>query len=145
MSEPEVHGPIDFILIEFPGERVPDRPADEVLRAIDRGLIRLYDIHLIRKAADGSFESVDLHAAPAGEIGAFAALAGGRSGIIGNEDLASAADAMDPGTIGVLAVFENTWAVPLVAAAYEAKGSVIAGSRIPAQTVIEALNELEEE
>jgi len=55
----------------------------------------------------------------------------------------AAADAMVPGTLAVLIVYENTWAVPFVAAARESGGEMIASARIPAQDVMDALDSLE--
>jgi hypothetical protein len=54
-----------------------------------------------------------------------------------------AAAAMQPGTLAVLIVYENTWAVPFVAAAMESGGELIASARIPAQDVMDALDALE--
>jgi hypothetical protein len=50
---------------------------------------------------------------------------------------------MERGTLAVLIVYENTWAVPFVSAAMESGGQLIAGARIPAQDVMDALDALE--
>jgi hypothetical protein len=54
-----------------------------------------------------------------------------------------AAATMQPGTLAVLIVYENTWAVPFVAAAMQSGGALIAGARIPAQDVMDALDALD--
>jgi hypothetical protein len=76
-------------------------------------------------------------------VGGFADLAGVRSGLLTDEDMEKAAAAMQPGTLAVLIVYENTWAVPFVAAAMESGGELIASARIPAQDVMDALDSLE--
>ena len=135
----EVHGPIDFVLLEFSGDHPLDETASELMALVDLGVVALYDLVAIRKEADGTFSGVALD-----ELGGqFAAFAGARSGLIGDDDLAEAADAMEPGTVAALIVYENRWAIPFVDAARRAGGQMIATARIPAQNVIEALDALE--
>jgi hypothetical protein len=50
---------------------------------------------------------------------------------------------MEPGTVAALVVYENSWAVPFVAAARDAGGEVIASARIPAADIMETLELLE--
>jgi hypothetical protein len=140
MSEIQAHGPIDFILLEFPGDRTLDETAGALMDLVDRGVVAIYDLVAIRKEADGTFSGIELD-----QLGSsFVAFTGARSGLLGDEDLASAADALDPGTVAVLIMFENLWAVPFVGAALRAGGQVVASSRIPAQDVIDALDALEQ-
>lgn len=142
MSDVDVHGPIDYVLLEFTGNKLTGRAAEEVVNLVDRGIIQLYDVMLVGKDADGSPYHVDL-AEAAEQAGDFAALSGARSGILADDDLAAAAAAMEPGTLAALIVYENTWAIPFIAAALESGGQLIAGGRIPAQDVMEALDALE--
>ena len=115
------------------------------MNLVDAGIIRVFDIVAIRKAQDGSvtgFEVTDLTSEGAGSFSTFA---GARSGLLGDDDVAEAASAMEPGTVAVLIVYENTWAAPFVAAATRAGGQVIASARIPAQDVMAAIDALEDE
>jgi hypothetical protein len=50
---------------------------------------------------------------------------------------------MEPGTLAVLIVYENTWAIPFIVAARESGGEVIASARIPAQDLMDAVDALE--
>lgn len=135
----EVHGPIDFVLLEFRGGQPLDETAAALMALVDLGVVALYDLAAIRKEDDGTFSGIALD-----ELGgSFAAFAGARSGLIGDEDLAEAADAMEPGTVAALIVYENVWAVPFVDAARRAGGQLVATARIPAQQVIDALDALD--
>lgn len=135
----EVHGPIDYVLIEFQGGHPLDEAAEALVGLIDQGLVALYDLVAIRKEADGTFSGIALD-----EIGGtFSAFAGARSGLLGDDDVAEAAGALEPGTVAVLLVYENTWAIPFVDAARRAGGQMVAAARIPANEVIEALDALE--
>lgn len=137
----DVHGPVDFVLIEFPGDRLTGEASRALLDLVERGVIRLWDLMVISKNQDGSVDALEL-ADPAGVDG-FTYFAGARSGLLGNDDLREAADAMQPGTVAALIVYENTWAIPFVAAARNSGGELIASARIPATDIMAALESLE--
>ncbi|TCN36681.1 hypothetical protein EV644_113150 [Kribbella orskensis] len=142
MPETEVHGPIDFVLLEFTGDRLTGRAAEEVVSLMERGIIHVYDVMIVGKDADGAVYAVDL-AESSDRVGGFAELDGARTGLLADDDLNEAAGAMQPGTLAALIVYENTWAIPFVAAAMESGGTLIAGGRIPAEDVMEALDAME--
>ncbi len=142
MTMGEVHGPIDFILMEFSADRLTGEAGQALLDLVDAGIIALYDVLVVGKADDGNVYTLDL-VEDADQIGGFADLAGVRSGLLTDEEMHEAAAAMQPGTLAVLIVYENTWAVPFIAAAMESGGELIAGARISAQDVMAALDALE--
>jgi len=142
MAETDVHGPIDFVLLEFTGNRLTGRAAEELVQLVERGIIHVYDLMVVGKDADGAVYAVDL-AESSGQAGDFGRLDGARSGLLAEDDLREAAGAMQPGTLAALIVYENTWAIPFVAAALESGGTLIAGGRIPAQDVMEVLDAME--
>jgi hypothetical protein len=137
----EVHGPIDFLLMEFPLAQLTGEASAALVDLVERGIIRLYDLMVISKDETGFVEVLEL-TDPAG-VGGFTYFAGARSGLLGDDDRTAAAEAMEPGTVAVLLVYENTWAVPFVEAARNSGGEVIAGARIPAADVMGALEALE--
>lgn len=143
MTDEALPGPVDFILIEFPAGASTASTAEAMTDLLDAGIVRLYDIVLVRKATDGSSHRVDLGKAPDGDGGGFEAFAGAQSGLFDDNDVRQAADALDPGTAGLLIAFENAWASPFVTAAHGAGGQVVASERIPAQVLIEALEAVE--
>jgi hypothetical protein len=142
MPDAEVHGPIDYLLLEFTGNKLTGRAADELVNLVERGIVHVYDVMVVGKDINDSMYMVDL-AESSGQAGGFAALDGARSGILAEDDLREVAGAMQPGTLAALIVYENTWAIPFVAAALESGGQMIAGGRIPAQDVMEVLDALE--
>jgi Family of unknown function (DUF6325) len=142
MAAADVHGPVDFVLLEFTGNRLTGRAAEELLSLVDRGIVHVYDVLVVGKDENGAAYAVDL-AEAADQVGGFADLQGARSGILADDDLQQAAGAMVPGTLAALIVYENTWAIPFVAAARESGGELVAGGRIPAQDVMDALEALD--
>jgi hypothetical protein len=141
--EPDVHGPVDFVLLEFPDDRLTGRAADELLSLVDRGIVSVYDVLIVGKDKTGATYGVDFAEVAAEQLGGFTQLAGARSGLLTDEDMHQAAEAMEPGRLAALIVYENTWAIPFVAAARESGGELIAGARLPAQDVMDALDALE--
>jgi len=137
----DVHGPIDFLLMEFPGNELKGEMAPALADLVERGIIRVFDLMVISKADDGSVQALEIEDGAAGS--GLQYFSGATSGLLGNDDLKDAADAMEPGTVAALVVYENSWAVPFVAAARRAGGDVIASGRIPAQDIMDALDLLD--
>jgi hypothetical protein len=135
----DAHGPIDFVLLEFTGGHDLSTTAAAIIELIERGIVSLYDLVAIQKADDGTFSLLELD----GLGHEISFIAGARSGLLGDDDMQAAADTMLPGTTGVLLMYENTWAIPFVAAALDAGGTMIATKRIAAEDVIAVLDELE--
>ncbi|TFV92978.1 DUF1269 domain-containing protein [Blastococcus sp. CT_GayMR20] len=142
MTTADVHGPIDFVLIEFSAERLTGGAAQALLDLVDKGIVTLYDVLVVGKTDDGGIYALDI-GDDVEQVGGFAGLAWVRSGLLTEDDMRDAAETMLPGTLAVLIVYENTWAVPFVAAARESGGELIASARIPAQDVMDALDALE--
>jgi hypothetical protein len=108
MTEAEVHGPIDFVLIEFSGDRLTGGAGQALLDLVDRGIVAVYDVLVLGKSDDGTVYAVDLEES-AEQIGGFGALAWVRSGLLTEDDMREAAGALEPGKLAVLIVYENTW------------------------------------
>lgn len=139
----DVCGPIDFLVVEFPADAMTGDAADALLDLVERGIVRIYDLLVVRKELDGTVSGFDVTDLSEESVGGFVAFAGTRSGLLGDDDVMEAANAMEPGTAAALIVYENTWAIPFVAAAQRAGASVVASARIPADVVMETLDALE--
>jgi len=139
MSATDVTGPIDLLVVEFPAAADRTRVAAALLDLVDSGTIRLYDLVVVHKGADG----VVAELAPVAGDAALAPFAGARSGLVDADDLADVTAVLDPDTTAAVLVYENTWAVPFVAAALEAGGQLVASSRLTAQEINDALDQVE--
>ena len=116
----------------------------ETAPVVERGLVRVYELLVVGKDKSGGVYAVNLAEEEAEVLGSFVGLSWARTGLLDDQDMREAATAMEPGTLAVLLVYENTWAIPFVAAARESGGELIAGGRIPAQDVMDALASLDE-
>ena len=136
----EAHGPIDFVLLEFPPGVADGASAQALADLIESGTIRLLDLLIAHRAEDGTVSVLDIDGA--GDT-AFVQFSGARSGLMGEDDVAQAGDAMTPGSTAALIVFENSWAIPFVRAVRSHGGELVASMRIPAKDVMDALDALE--
>lgn len=143
MVQTEVHGPIDFLLLEFKGKEFKGEVASAIMDLVDRGIVRIFDLLVVVKEVDGTVSGLNLEDLSADSLGGFEVFAGARSGLVGDEDVSEVAEALEPGTIAALIVYENTWAIPFVRAARDVGGEVVASARIPAQDVMDALDAME--
>lgn len=137
-------GPVDIVVIGFP----PDAPMTGeaiplLLDLVDRRIIRVLDVLFVMENEDGTFSGFEAQDLESDRIGDFKVFEGASSGLLGEEDVATAAEAIEPGTAAVVIVYENRWAGPFVAAVRRNGGMLIDNQRIPAQDLIDALDTVE--
>jgi len=134
-------GPIDYIVLEWPGRQPDGSVAPLILDLVDRGLIRILDVAFLGKDENGAGYAVDIADIDAAE--AFGVFDGASSGLLREEDLAEAASVMEPGTTAAVLVWENRWAAPVAVAIRKSGGQLVASGRIPVQALIASLDALE--
>ncbi|MEK6328094.1 MAG: DUF6325 family protein [Actinomycetota bacterium] len=139
----EEMGPIDYLLIEWPGRQPTGEAAPIVADLVERGIIRVLDLAFIAKAEDGSVAGLEI-AELGQEVEELSVFEGASSGLLSDDDTAEAAEALEPGTSAALIVFENRWAAPLASALRRSGGQLAASGRIPVQAVLAALEAAEE-
>ena len=144
MSEVEQSeiGPIDYIVVEWPGKQPTGEALPHLVDLVDRGLIRILDMMVVAKAEDGSVAMLEI-ADIGGEVAEFAVFEGASSGLLGDDDVAEAGNVLEPGTTAAVLVYENSWAAPFAAAVRRSGGELVASGRIPAETVLAALDAAE--
>ena len=137
-------GPIDIVVIAYPvGAPMTGEAMPLFLDLVDRKIIRVLDALFVAKDADGTVAGFEASELDVKDVGAFSELEGASSGMLGDDDVATAAEALDPGSAAVLIVYENRWAAPFVGAVRRNGGVVVANQRIPAQDVLDALDAAE--
>ena len=138
----EEMGPIDYLVIEWPGKQPTGEAAPHLIDLVDRGIIRILDLAFITKGDDGSVAGLEI--SDLGDnVQEFAAFAGASSGLISDEDASEAVEALEPGTSAAVLVFENSWAGPFASAVRRSGGQLVASGRIPIQAVVAALDAAE--
>jgi hypothetical protein len=138
-------GPVDYLVVAFPTDRMTGEAFPLLIDLVDRGIIRILDLVFLRKDPDGSVTTltqVDLDRMKVLEAALFD---GATSGLLGTEDVAEAAEALEPGTAAAVLVYENVWATPFAAALRRSGGQLVGAGHIPVQALVAALDALEAE
>jgi hypothetical protein len=143
MTDLDETGPIDYLVVEFPANKMTGEAFPMLIDLVDRGLIRILDLAFLRKDADGSVRGLDIHDADGdGELD-LTVFEGAASGLLGDDDLEEAAKALEPDTAAGVLVYENVWAAPFARALRRSGGQLVASGRIPVQAILARLDEAE--
>jgi hypothetical protein len=135
-------GPVEYVVIGFPGNRFKGEIVPAVAELVDNDVVRIIDVAFIKKDADGNvtmfeYDSLD----DVLEFG-FADVDGEAGGVLNDEDLELAAEALEPDSSAALIVWEHRWAARVAQAIRDAGGRIIAGERVPDEIVEQALDGL---
>ena len=134
-------GPVDWIVVEFPGSRFNGQIAPALADLVDRGTVRILDLLLIRKDDDGSLEFFEIDELDESELGQLRAYEGRLAMLLSEQDVQAVAEAVEPGSTAALLVWENSWAAPFASAVRHAGGQLVASGRIPIQAILAAIEE----
>jgi hypothetical protein len=132
-------GPIDFVVVEFPANEsnFTGEMIEELLKLVEAGLIRMVDVLILVKDADGVVDALEL--SDVEDLGPLEALEAELAELLAAEDVAKLAEAMDPGSTAGVLIWENLWAAPFASAVRHSGGQLIADGRIPIQAIIASI------
>lgn len=132
-------GPVDYLIVEFPAghQNFTGESVTELVKLHDAGTIRIMDLVIIVKDKDGSFEAEEISNLP--ELGELERIEEQLVETLAADDVATLAEAMTPGSVAGVLVYENLWAAPFASSVRRAGGQLIADGRIPIQAIIAAV------
>jgi hypothetical protein len=137
-------GPVDYIVVEFPGSKFNGEIAPALDDLVDRGIIRVLDVVVLQKDDKGAIEAIELSDLDESEAGSLRAYETELAMLLSEDDVLAVAEAIEPGTTAAVLVWENTWAVPFATAVRHSGGQLVAGGRIPIQALAAAIEADEE-
>lgn len=134
-------GPIDYLVVEFPaGKAKFDGEVLAQLKSlVDGGIVRVLDLLIIQKEADGTYDASEVHEFEDDAVGVLREFGAETAEILAADDVANIAGALEAGTVAAVLVWENKWAAPFASAVRRAGGQLVADGRIPMQAIIAAL------
>jgi hypothetical protein len=140
-SDVDVLGPVDYLVVEFPADKADfsGEMAAELTALVERGLVRVLDLVILRKDADGSVEAAELNELEESTVGELLALEGELGMLLAEEDLEAVGPAIEPGSVAAVLVYENRWAGPFGSAVRRSGGQLVASGRIPTQALLAAV------
>ncbi len=132
-------GPIDYLVVEFPGSKMTGEGFPLLLELVETGIIRILDLVFVTRDLDGTVRAVEIadfdHD---GELD-LAVFEGVSSGLLDQDDIDDATSVIEPGSSAGILVYENVWAAPFAAALRRAGGQLVASGRIPVQALMASL------
>ena len=136
-------GPIDYLIVEFPGSKLTGEGLPLLVDLVDRGIIRILDLVFVKKDLDGSVRGMAIADFDKDGQLDLAVFEGASSGLLAQEDLEEAGGVLEPGSSAGLLIYENRWAAPFASALRRGGGQVVASGRIPVQDVLAMLDATE--
>ncbi|MET8163810.1 DUF6325 family protein [Streptomyces sp. NPDC005329] len=137
-------GPIDYVVVEFPGSRMTGEGFPLLVDLVDRGLIRILDLLFVRKDEDGSVVGLEIADLTGDGVLDLAVFEGASSGLLGQDDIEEAGGALSAGNSAAILVYENLWAAPFATALRRGGAQLVASGRIPVPAVLAALDETDD-
>jgi hypothetical protein len=132
-------GPVDWIVVEFPGSRFNGEIAPALRDLVDRDLVRVLDLLVLKKDSDGTLEAFELSDLDTSEIGELRGYESQLAMLLSEDDVTAVAAAIEPGSSAAVLVWENTWAAPFASAVRHSGGQLVASGRIPIQALLAAI------
>lgn len=136
-------GPIDYLVVEFPGSKMTGEGFPLLVDLVDKGIIRILDLAFVQMDEDGTVRGLEIADIDGDGKLDLAVFEGASSGLLDEEDIAEAGGVLQPGSAAGILVYENVWAAPFAAALRRGGGQLVASGRIPVQALLAAVDAAE--
>jgi hypothetical protein len=133
------YGPIELLVVKFPGNQFTGELAPALQELIESGTIRVIDLLFASKDASGRVEVLEIDDLGETVFTSFDPLVAEHSGLLSDDDARFFAAGLEPNSSEALLLFENTWASRFAEAFRQAKGEVVLNERVPRAVVEELL------
>lgn len=135
-------GPISYLIVEFPGNRMTGEGLEELIALVDRGVIRILDLEFVTRHEDGAVTAISLQELDGGDFD-LTVFDGASSGLLDQSDFDDAREAITPGCSAGILIFENCWATGFVQGLRNGGAELVAAGYIPLDDVAAALDATE--
>jgi hypothetical protein len=142
-GERDEMGPVGYLVVEFPGNRMTGEGLPMLVDLVDRGLIRILDLVFVRKDTDGTVTVLELSDLDGDGKLDLAVFQGASSGLLAAGDVADAGNVIEPGSSAGILVYENRWAAPFVSALRRGGAQLVASGTIPLDAIATSLEATE--
>ena len=127
-------GPVEYMIVAFPGNRFRGEIAPALAKLVDSGTIRLLDVVFVGKDSDGEVVAFELSELDP-DVREAREPRDRETGLFNEEDLQAAAEELDPDTSAALLVWEDVWAREVAQAMRDAGGVLFDFGRLPHEVV----------
>jgi len=133
-------GPIDYLIVEFPGNHMTGDGLPILVDLVDRGIIRVLDLAFVGRDATGSLVALTAAELAGDETLDLTIFEGASSGLLSKDDLDEVGAVLAADSSAAILVYENRWATPMVAALRRGGAELVAGGRIPLADLLSTLD-----
>jgi hypothetical protein len=141
--ESDALGPISYVIVEFPGNKMTGEGFSILVDLVDRGLIRILDLRFVTRKTDGSIQFIDLQDIDRDGTFDVAVFDGVSSGLLDDSDISDATSVIEPGSSAGILIFENRWATPFTQALRRGNAQLVAAGYIPHDILAASLDATE--
>lgn len=134
-----VSGPVDVVIIGFPGNKFTGKIAPAIKELVENNTIRILDLLFVSTDDAGTISSLRIQDLAADLQPGLVEMDVFLPGALDDHDAQELAEDLPANSSALLVAFENVWAAKFVAAIQEAEAVVIDQIRIPASAVAELL------
>jgi hypothetical protein len=132
------YGPIDFLALEFKGNKFTGEILPALRELVENKIVRVIDLVIVM-VQDGKYQTLELQQMDAATIAIFDPLQVEISGLIQVEDIEMISQELEDNTTAALLMVENLWAIKFAEAVVKAEGRLVMHERIPFETVNEVM------
>ena len=133
-------GSIEYVVIAFPGNHFKGEIIPAIQELVDNGIVRILDIVIVVRDADGDVESLEVSALPPDQAAPWAVLDHKVHGLLNEDDIIAIAGALEPESSAAVLVWENVWSARFAQAVMNADGVLVANVKVPADVVKAAMD-----
>lgn len=135
-------GPIELLVVKFPGNQFTGEIAPALQELIDNGTIHVIDLLFAIKDEDGTLAVLELNDLGDQRLAVVAPQKSELSGALTEDDARSLAGGLENNSSAAIMLFENTWAAKFAEAMRNANGELVLNERIPRAVIDELIAEL---
>jgi hypothetical protein len=132
-----MRGPIDYIVVEFTGNKFDGSILAELEKQMEAGVIDVLDMALLTKDENGEIAVISVENTGNEIITTFASSNGIKGDLIGDDDLDEIGELLDNNCSAGLLIVEQLWAKGLKQAIINANGKLLIDGRIHDDALLE--------
>lgn len=136
-------GPVSYLIVEFPGNKMTGEGFPILIDLVDRGLIRILDLIFVTREIDGSTHVIELRDIDHDGKLDLMVFEGASSGLLDASDITDAGQAVNPGSSAAILLFENRWATTFTQALRRGGAELVAAGYVPLDAIAASLDATE--
>jgi hypothetical protein len=135
-------GPIELLVVKFPGNQFKGEIAPALQELVETGTIRIIDLIFAIKDEEGTLAIIELNALGDETLAVFEPEPSELSGSLTEDDARSLSGGLENNSSAAILLFENTWATRFADALRNANGQLVMIERVPRAVIDELIAEV---